>query len=277
MALCAEHKLLPARALTALEGFRVLIDELDTATDPLTLEELVDTVVQRSGLIEFHRKRKRREGPGAGGKPRGTGQCRAQLRARGGELSPLQQFVDSAALDAGEGQADPHEDSVQLMTLHSAKGLEFPAGVPRRHGGEPVSAPYVREEPGSSRGGAPPVLRRHYPGHAAPGAHLRREPPPARRDSYNSPSRFVREIPADLLNEVRLQTRITRPVSRFQCGADGSRDTGLSLGQRVYHQMFGEGVVLNFEGAAATRGWRSTSTPRAASGWSCSTRKLQAL
>jgi DNA helicase-2/ATP-dependent DNA helicase PcrA len=59
----------------------------------------------------------------------------------------------------------------------------------------------------------------------------------------------VREIPADLVNEVRLQTRITRPVSRMASAAPtAAADTGLSLGQRVYHQMFGEGVVLNFEG-----------------------------
>jgi DNA helicase-2/ATP-dependent DNA helicase PcrA len=66
-------------------------------------------------------------------------------------------------------------------------------------------------------------------------------------DSFNAPSRFMREIPAELVNEIRLQTRISRPVSALSAAAPAA-DTGLSLGQRVYHQMFGEGVVLNFEG-----------------------------
>jgi DNA helicase-2/ATP-dependent DNA helicase PcrA len=194
-------------------------------------------------------QRKGREGPGAGGEPRGTGQCRAQLRARGEDLSPLQQFVDSAALDAGEGQADAHEDSVQLMTLHSAKGLEFPlvflAGMEENLFPHRMSA----EEPGRLE----EERRLCYVGITRAMQRLVLTYAESRRlhgaDSYNTPSRFVREIPADLVNEVRLQTRITRPVSRMASAAPtAAADTGLSLGQRVYHQMFGEGVVLNFEG-----------------------------
>jgi hypothetical protein len=167
----------------------------------------------------------------------------------GEELSPLQQFVDSAALDAGEGQADPHEDSVQLMTLHSAKGLEFPlvflAGMEENLFPHRMSI----EEPGRLE----EERRLCYVGITRAMQRLVLTYAESRRlhgsDSYNSPSRFVREIPAELVNEVRLQTRISRPVSQLSAsGADGSRDTGLSLGQRVYHQMFGEGVVLNFEG-----------------------------
>ena len=66
-------------------------------------------------------------------------------------------------------------------------------------------------------------------------------------DSYNPPSRFVREIPPELVNEVRLQSKVSRPVSKLAASTPAA-DTGLNLGQRVYHQMFGEGVVLNFEG-----------------------------
>ena len=65
-------------------------------------------------------------------------------------------------------------------------------------------------------------------------------------ETYNTPSRFIREIPAELLQEVRLHTTVTRPVSAL--GQAEVPDTGLVLGQQVYHQIFGEGVVLNFEG-----------------------------
>ena len=80
-------------------------------------------------------------------------------------------------------------------------------------------------------------------------------------------------FPAELLEEVRLHTTITRMGGAASIGFGAEvEDTGLSLGQRVYHQVFGEGVVLNFEGRGQQcAGSRSTSTPRAASGWWCST------
>jgi DNA helicase-2/ATP-dependent DNA helicase PcrA len=69
-------------------------------------------------------------------------------------------------------------------------------------------------------------------------------------ETFNAPSRFIREIPAELLHEVRLHTSITRPVSTLTHAR--VPDTELSLGQQVYHQIFGEGVVLNFEGRGAS-------------------------
>ena len=69
-------------------------------------------------------------------------------------------------------------------------------------------------------------------------------------ETFNTPSRFIREIPAELLQEVRLHTAIARPVSSLTQAQ--VPDTQLNLGQRVYHQIFGEGVVLNFEGRGAS-------------------------
>jgi DNA helicase-2/ATP-dependent DNA helicase PcrA len=73
-------------------------------------------------------------------------------------------------------------------------------------------------------------------------------------DTYHSPSRFLKEIPRELIQEVRLQTSVTRPVSfsRQSHGAmDDAAHAGINLGQHVYHELFGEGVVLNFEGRGA--------------------------
>ena len=244
--ICQEHKLLPARALSALEGFRVLVDEMDTATDPMSLEALVDEVLRRSGLIEYHRSEKGEKGLARVENLEELVSAARGFIPEGEELSPLQQFVDNAALDAGEGQADPHEDSVQLMTLHSAKGLEFPlvflAGMEENLFPHRMSI----EEPGRLE----EERRLCYVGITRAMERLVLTYAETRRlhgaDSYNAPSRFVREIPAELVNEVRLQTRISRPVSALASAA--VPDTGLSLGQRVYHRMFGEGVVLNFEG-----------------------------
>ena len=121
-----EEKLLPARALSALEGFQVLINELDSGTDELTLAELAEHVIQSSGLVDYHKKEKGEKGQARVENLEELVSAAKQFVDNDEELSPLQQFLDSAALDAGDAQADEHEDSVQLMTLHSAKGLEFP-------------------------------------------------------------------------------------------------------------------------------------------------------
>jgi DNA helicase-2/ATP-dependent DNA helicase PcrA len=203
--------------------------------------------VRRSGLIAYYEKEKGEKGLARVENLDELVSAARTFVPEGEELSPVQQFVDSAALDAGEGQADPHEDSVQLMTLHSAKGLEFPlvflAGMEENLFPHRMSI----EEPGRLE----EERRLCYVGITRAMQRLVMTYAESRRlhgsDSYNSPSRFVREIPAELLNEVRLQTRISRPVSQLSASGD-SGDTGLSLGQRVHHQMFGEGVVLNFEG-----------------------------
>ena len=248
IAICSEQKLLSSRALTALEGFRVLVDEMDTATDPMTLEELVDQVLKRSGLLDYHRNEKGEKGLARVENLEELVAAARSFVPEGEELSPLQQFVDSAALDAGEGQADPHEDSVQLMTLHSAKGLEFPlvflAGMEENLFPHRMSS----EEPGRLE----EERRLCYVGITRAMERLILTYAETRRlhgaDSYNPASRFVREIPVDLINEVRLQSKISRPVSSSFSSVVPAADTGLTLGQRVHHKMFGEGVVLNFEG-----------------------------
>ncbi|MFK7829944.1 MAG: DNA helicase II [Congregibacter sp.] len=245
-----EHKLLPARALTALDGFRVLVDEMDSATDPMTLEEVADQVVRRSGLIGYYEKEKGEKGLARVENLDELVNAARTFVPEGEDLPPLQQFVDSAALDAGEGQADAHEDSVQLMTLHSAKGLEFPlvflAGMEENLFPHRMSI----EEPGRLE----EERRLCYVGITRAMQKLVMTYAESRRlhgsDSYNAPSRFVRELPSELVTEVRLQTKISRPVS-YLSGNTPAADTGLNLGQRVYHQMFGEGVVLNFEGRGA--------------------------
>jgi DNA helicase-2/ATP-dependent DNA helicase PcrA len=64
-------------------------------------------------------------------------------------------------------------------------------------------------------------------------------------------SRFVRDIPKEVIEEVRLQNTISRPTSYAGSGSmhsDSGDETGFSLGQGVNHQVYGEGVILNFEG-----------------------------
>jgi DNA helicase-2/ATP-dependent DNA helicase PcrA len=211
---------------------------------------VVEQVIQGSSLIEFYRKEKGEKGQARVENLEELVSAAKQFMAEDGDLSPLQQFLDGAALDAGDAQADEHEDSVQLMTLHSAKGLEFPlvflAGMEENLFPHRMSI----EEPGRLE----EERRLCYVGITRAMQKLVITYAESRRlhgsETLNTPSRFIREIPAELLQEVRLRASIAVPVSSMlQARVPG---TELNLGQQVYHQIFGEGVVLNFEGRGAS-------------------------
>jgi len=250
IAVVLEEKPLPARALGALQGFVVLINELDVGVDELALEALVERTIRDSGLYQFHKSEKGEKGQARVENLEELVSAAKQFVAEDEELSPAQEFLDRAALDAGDAQADEHEDSVQLMTLHSAKGLEFPlvflAGMEENLFPHRMSV----EEPGRLE----EERRLCYVGITRAMQRLVITYAETRRlhgsESYNTPSRFVREIPANLLQEVRLRGTVTQPVSALTRAS--VPDTEISLGQRVYHQVFGEGVVLNFEGRGAS-------------------------
>ena len=250
--LVQERGLLAARARSSVAGFAALINELDSETLELPLEEMVEHIIHRTGLIDFHKAEKGERGQARVENLEELVSAAKTFRAEDETLSPVQQFLDSAALDAGDSQADPYEDSVQMMTLHSAKGLEFPlvilAGLEENLFPHRMSV----EEPGRLE----EERRLAYVGITRAQQKLLITYAESRRlhgsETYNTPSRFVREIPADLIEEVRLHGGLTRPlVERLQQPIGSANDSGLRLGQRVLHPMFGEGMVLNIEGRGA--------------------------
>lgn len=265
------QKLLPPRASNAVVGFLKLIDRLELDTRELPLHEQTEHVIQHSGLIEHHQKEKGEKAQArienleelvsaarqfASGWERDNSQESELEENPAADISVIAAFLDQAALDAGDAQADEYEDSVQLMTLHSAKGLEFPlvflAGVEEGLFPHKMSM----EEPGRME----EERRLCYVGITRAMEKLYITYAESRRmhgqETFNRPSRFVQELPDGVLEEVRLRTQFSRPVSFNR--AKPSRgpnfsgteiiDTGLSLGQRVSHSVFGEGVVLNYEG-----------------------------
>lgn len=252
IALAREEKRLSARALGALDGFKGLVDDLDSVTLELSLPELVEHVIQQTGLLDYHRAEKGERGQARVENLEELVSAARAFQPENDSLSPLQQFLDSAALDAGDAQADAHEDSVQLMTLHSAKGLEFPlvflAGMEENLFPHRMSL----DEPGRLE----EERRLCYVGITRAMSQLVMTYAESRRlhgqESYNTPSRFVREIPRDLINEVRLGNTVARPLSSLS-GFDTStgNEAGIRLGQLVRHGIFGEGVVTNFEGRGA--------------------------
>ncbi|WP_101758116.1 DNA helicase II [Oceanicoccus sp. KOV_DT_Chl] len=249
-----EQKLIPNRAANALQQFLTLINGLDTETDNLNLEDLTDHVVTVSGLIEFHQKEKGEKGQARVENLQELVVAVRQFEPEDDSISPLQAFLDTAALDAGEQQADEFEDSVQLMTLHSAKGLEFPlvflVGMEEGlfpHKMSMEEAGRLEEERRLCYVGITRAMQKLYITYAESRRMYGNE-------NYNSPSRFIREIPQELMQEVRLNTTISRPVGFAPAYNSSSYDnyaipdTEINLGQQVLHSIFGVGTVLNFEG-----------------------------
>ena len=265
-----------AKAGTSLQGFMQLIEKLAADTGGLALHEIVDQVIHGSGLLDHHRKDKADRG-----EARVENLLELVSAARGFEpealdgesLPPLESFLAHAVLESGEGQAESWEDCVQMMTLHTAKGLEFPvvflAGLedglfPHQRSLNDLDS--LEEERRLAYVGTTRAMQTLYLTYAE-----------QRRlhgiDSYGQPSRFIKEIPESLLEEVR--PRQAGHFGRHPAGAGGSRSSsgwgdrvstqyssktgpsalraaevapGLKLGARVQHAKFGMGVVLNLEG-----------------------------
>ena len=244
---------LAGRARNALKGFIDLVETLAAHTPDMPLHEQFDHVLERSGLRVHY-----------------TAESKGQLDSRVDNLDELVSvasrferrvdeesnenmtelvaFLAYAALEAGEGQAQVGEDGVQLMTLHSAKGLEFPNVF--LVGLEEGLFPSSRSSEESGR--LEEERRLAYVGLTRARQHLTLSYAESRRlhgmEMLGTPSRFLREIPAALLREVRPRANANRPVYSPSFASAAPPD-GLRLGQRVSHASFGAGVVMDSEGS----------------------------
>jgi DNA helicase-2/ATP-dependent DNA helicase PcrA len=282
---------LTPRAKTSIANFLGLIESLTEATLGLSLEEQMLKVVARSGLQAHFEKDSSEQGKGrlenidelinAAGQFK---QTQSQTTAEGlptesqvitdgvdviaqqdGTLlqnpqydNPLADFLAQAALEAGERQADESESAVQLMTIHAAKGLEFPLVF--MIGVEEGLFPSQRsfDDPASLE----EERRLAYVGVTRAEKQLIITFANHRRlhgtEIYPMPSRFIKEIPTDCVDFVRLSGTV-RPTIGGGCdtGMNASlkaalaaeNETGFSTGERVFHQKFGEGTVVGVEGS----------------------------
>jgi DNA helicase II / ATP-dependent DNA helicase PcrA len=247
-------KVLTGRAGNAVRGFVDLIDALEEQVGMLPLHQQADIAIQNSGLKAMYLAEK---GEKSQARVENLDElvtaCRQYQRPDElEEMSDLSAFLAHAALESGENQADEYADAVQLMTLHSAKGLEFPlvllVGVeegmfPSQQSTEESGR--LEEERRLCYVGMTRAMEKLYICYAESRRIYGRE-------MFHKPSRFIREMPAECLEEIRLRTQVSRPTQygRFsQNEVQQSFDaSGIKLGQRVLHPKFGEGIVLNFEG-----------------------------
>jgi DNA helicase-2/ATP-dependent DNA helicase PcrA len=260
MRLLVANKGLTGRAAGALGAFIELIENLSAKVMEMPLHLMTQTVIEQSGLITYHQEEKGEKGQARVENLEELVSAARAFEASEDEqdLTPLAAFLGHASLEAGDTQADEHEDSIQLMTLHSAKGLEFPYVF--LVGMEEGLFPHKMslEEPGRLE----EERRLAYVGITRAMQHLVLTYAETRRlygsETYNKVSRFVREVPPNLIQEVRLSNSVTRPFGGSKTMApsrlfdgEGIPQSQFSLGQRVQHAVFGEGVILNFEGAGA--------------------------
>ena len=243
-----------ARARGALRTYVDLIRRLTAELGDLPLGEQIKSIIERSGLEAHFKKDSSEKGQARIENLQelvGAGKSFAYEAIVDENLSMLDAFLAHAALEAGEAQADAWEDCVQLMTMHSVKGLEFPLVF--LVGMEEGLFPHQRssEEPGRME----EERRLCYVGITRAREQLVVTSAEVRRlfgnESYNMLSRFVREIPDELIQEIRPKASFTRVGMQATPSVQRERaeaDTGLFVGQRVNHARFGEGVVLNLEG-----------------------------
>ncbi len=217
------------------------------------LHEQVDRVITASGLLEHFRKEKGERGEARiENLEELVSAARGFNMEEGDELSPLDSFLAHAVLESGEGQASEWEDSVQLMTLHSAKGLEFPMVF--LCGLEDGLFPHQRSI--NDVGGLEEERRLAYVGITRAMRRLFITYAEQRRlhgvDQFGMPSRFVSELPTELIEEVRGRMQVSRPLYSGQPAPlireEAPNDSGLKLGQRVRHARFGDGVILRLDG-----------------------------
>ena len=268
---------LTTRAANALAGFLALIDGMAESTQGLPLYEQTAAIVEGSRLREHWLAAEKGERGQARGenldelvnavrafeyeaeKPGSDPNFSFVDNSSGNDsklgsdpgFSPLTAFLSHAALEAGEAEGAPGEDCVQLMTLHAAKGLEFPLVF--LVGMEEGLFPHRQsvEEPGRLE----EERRLAYVGITRARRRLVITHAETRRlygqSTFNPPSRFIHEIPAELVEEVRPRAMISRPFAGASPAARAFRDDappGIRIGGRVRHPKFGEGIVLDCEG-----------------------------
>ncbi|WP_249717113.1 DNA helicase II [Proteus faecis] len=247
-----EHKMLAGRATAAIQRFLELIETLASETADMPLHVQTDRIIRDSGLKAMYEQEK---GEKAQARIENleelvTATRQFSYQDEDEDLMPLQAFLSHAALESGESQADAYQDAVQLMTLHSAKGLEFsqvfivgveegmfPSQMSLDEGGR------LEEERRLAYVGVTRAMKKLTLTYAENRRLYGKE-------VSHRPSRFIGELPKECVEEVRLRATVSRPVNHNRLGTPIiSNDTGYSLGQRVKHPKFGDGTIINIEGS----------------------------
>lgn len=249
-----QENMLTGRASTALLRFQELINSLSLDTAEMPLFAQTDFVIKHSGLYEMYKQEK-----GEKGEVRIENLEELVSATRefvkpdeADEMTELTAFLTHASLEAGEEQASPHQSCVEMMTLHSAKGLEFPRVF--MVGVEEGLFPSFRsfEEPGRLE----EERRLAYVGITRAKQKLTISYAESRRlyakEERHLPSRFIAELPQECIQEIRLRGTVTRAMNLAKVGSLAQSiesENEWKMGLKVKHEKFGLGTVINVEGS----------------------------
>ena len=251
---------LAGKAGTAVGGFIRLIETLRTETENLPLPEVIDHLIEKSGLRQHYLGEKE-------GRERLENldelinaatnflQEESDTLANPAEANPLASFLSHASLEAGEHQAGEGQEAVQLMTVHAAKGLEF--DVVFITGLEQGLFPH--DNAAQERDGLEEERRLMYVAVTRARKRLYLSHAQTRmlhgQTRFCVPSSFLEELPEELLRRVNRAPAYTATApSRAATPAASSGQTsanGLRIGQNVEHAKFGLGVIVSAEGRGA--------------------------
>ena len=245
-----ESKDITSRVKTSLLNYIEIIEDIASDINDLSLDEILIRIYKDSKLKTYFSEQKGEESIS---KQENIEELFVTaenfIRNNIDSENIVDEFLDNAALEAGDYQSKLDDDPVQLMTIHSAKGLEFPVvfltgleeGIfpneNRKSGND-----FLEEERRLCYVAITRAMKLLYITHAN-ARYL--------HGSYNylMPSRFINEIPSELLDSVKSDSYLhkkNKKMSSFRSQTNNS--SGVKVGQRVKHQKFGNGVVLSYEG-----------------------------
>ena len=255
-AMLLDENMIGGRGAAGLRGYLDFILRCKEFIKENSLSHLMEEIINVTGLKDYHGKE-----PGEKGKTRIENLEELISATRNYEQAFNEEksfeevavaYLDMVSLDSGDMQASEYDDAAQLMTIHSAKGLEFKlvllTGLEESlfpHGRSIESQSQLEEERRLCYVGITRAMEKLYLTYAE-----------SRRlhgqDTFNPPSRFIREIPSKLINEIRPRAEVNIPYNKKdfkETKISFQTNEGISLGQKVRHKKFGDGVVLNYEGS----------------------------
>jgi DNA helicase II / ATP-dependent DNA helicase PcrA len=243
---------LAGKAGSAIAAFLRIVDSLRSETQGLPLKEAVEVMLERSGLVAHYRSEKD-----------GADRVENLLELVNAAVAFIQEedandlaaFLAHAALESGDNQAAEGADALQLMTVHSAKGLEFQAVFVT--GLEEGLFPH--EQSAFEDDGLEEERRLMYVAITRARTRLYLSFAQTRmlhgQTRYNVASRFLDEIPAGGLKWLTPRLRGSSPMEDVVWAAPkralqpAAPDHGFRIGQSVLHPKFGQGVIVNAEGS----------------------------
>ena len=253
------------RAINSLNSYKDIIKELIEKLNDLDLKSLIEKVISLSALNQYYELKKNEESLSKQENLEellSTAERFYQNNMDSENI--LGDFLDNASLEAGEFQSKTHDDPVQLMTIHSAKGLEFPVvfltgmdeGIfPNEN--RNLKKGFLEEERRLCYVAVTRAMKTLYITHA----NMRYM---HGNSNFLIPSRFINEIDEDLLEPIKSNNKSI--ASKYNSFSQNKKDfdnysqdsdiedysqeenTYIKIGQRVSHMKFGDGVVLSYTG-----------------------------